>query len=178
MDLLEATESTIKRKVGAQECTFTILNAYDRAELLRPEIQLRDEAVKAEREKLLANLKAAGIEGEQAFTELETFRERSPRGATESDWIDLANDPTKEVAIFTASLRAVHGAQADELAKLARLTLMDKAKLMGLGPKEPEKEGATPDPNPQPAIPTSYGTPVTNSTGSNLPTELSTTSPT
>jgi hypothetical protein len=168
MDLLEATQTSLTRKVGNEDCTFSFLTAYDRAELLRTDLAERKAAWKAERAELVENLKAAGIEGPQAFQELESYRERCPQSATETDWIMLANDPTREVAIFTASLKPVHGEKAEELAKRARLSLSDKAVICGLSVVAPEKSEAqeTTDPNSDTAIPNGYGTPATTSTGS------------
>jgi hypothetical protein len=165
MDLLEATESELKRKVGREDCTFSLLTAYDRANLLRADLEERRAAHKAQREELLANLKAAEITGAQAFEELESFRERTPQTATETDWIVFVNDPTKEMQLYAASLKPTHGDRSEELAKRARLSLIDKAAICGLSIVTPKDE-ETPDPNPQTAIPTSYGTPGIASTGS------------
>ncbi len=171
MDLLEATSAELKRRVGDVDCTFKQLTAYDRAELLRADLKERQEAWKAQRAELVANLKESGIEGEQMFAELETFRERCPYRATEQDWILFCNDPTKEVLIFSAALNGTPN--AGELAKNARLSLPDKAAICGLfvgGDKEEE----TPDPNPTAPA---YGTPGQNSTGQKPDSESNTTSP-
>jgi hypothetical protein len=171
MDLLEATSAELKRKVGDVECTFKQLTAYDRAELLRADLLERQAAWKAQRAELVANLKESGIDGEQMFAELETFRERCPYRATEQDWILFCNDPTKELLIFAAALHDAHGAHAEELARKARLSLNDKAELCGLsvgGDKE--------DPDPNPTAP-AYGTPGQNSTGPKPDSESNTTSP-
>ena len=166
MDLLEATEFEIKRHVGGRECTFRFLTANDRAELLRTDLKERQDAWRAERAELIENLKLAGIEGGQMFAELETFRERRPYRATESDWLVFINDPTKEVALFTASLRPVHGDEAETLAKQSRLSMEDKAKICGVAVKQPEESDDAPDdklddaetPDPNERIPASYGT--------------------
>jgi hypothetical protein len=155
MDLLEATSAELKRKVGDVECTFKQLTAYDRAELLRADLLERQAAWKAQRAELVANLKESGIDGEQMFAELETFRERCPYRATELDWINFCNDPTKEVPIFAASLHDAHGAHAEELARKARITLNDKAQICGLS-VETKKDDL--DPNPMAPTPTAYGT--------------------
>jgi hypothetical protein len=163
MDLLEATQPDVKRRIGDTDCTFKLLTAYDRAELLRAVLAERQAAWKAQRAELVENLKLAEITGAQAFTELENFREQSPQSVTEQDWIHYVNDPTKEPAIFTAALRDAHGDKAEGLAKKARLTMGEKAIICGLQVLTPED---APDPNSQTAIPKSYGTPETNSTGS------------
>jgi hypothetical protein len=143
MDLLEATSAELKRKVGDVECTFKQLTAYDRAELLRADLLERQAAWKAQRAELVANLKESGIDGEQMFAELETFRERCPYRATELD------------SIFAASLHDAHGAHAEELARKARITLNDKAQICGLS-VETKKDDL--DPNPMAPTPTAYGT--------------------
>jgi hypothetical protein len=164
MDLLEATQPDVKRRIGDTDCTFKLLTAYDRAELLRADLAERQAAWKSQRAELVENLKLAEITGAQAFTELENFRESAPQSVTEQDWIDYVNDPTKEVLILAASLRETHGDKAEGLARRARLSLTEKAIICGLQIIAREQE--TTDPNPQTAIPSSYGTPEQTSTGS------------
>jgi hypothetical protein len=165
MDLLEALEDRIVRKIAGKDATFVFLSARDRADLLREDLKQRKAAHKERRDEVLANLTAAGITGEQMFAELETHADNAPSTVTEQDWITFVNDPLNEQAIYSLSLKEVHGDKAEELASKARLTLGDKAKLCGLVVMtEPAAPEGQPDPNLNP--PPAYGTTGTTSTGS------------
>lgn len=154
MDLIEATERSIVRKIDGRECTFSFLTAYDRATLMRGDLLRRREAWQGERQRrrelLIENLKLAGISGEQMFAELEAFEDREPRAATERDWIAYVNALENELDIFAASLRPAHGDEAEALARRACLTLEDKARVCGLEivdreqPAEPAAGGGEP----------------------------------
>lgn len=169
-DITEATESSLKKLVGAVECTFNYLTAYDRAELLRADLKARRDEWDAGRAQLLADLDASGIEGPQKFTELQAYAENRPLRTSEADWISFVNDPLNEPAICETSLRSTHK-DASDLAKKARLSLAEKAKICGLALITVEDS----DPNPTPPA---YGTGDQNSTGAKPVTESNTTSPT
>lgn len=167
MDLLEATQDRIIRKVSGEDRTFCYLTARERADLLRADLERRKKEHKERRQEVLDNLTAAGITGEQMFAELEHHADLAPKTVTEQDWIDFVNDVLNEQDILIASLRRVHGADAEKIAEAVNISLSDKAAICGLSVVS-AKQGTT-DPN-QP-IPASYQTPGVNSTGSPAPTE-------
>ncbi len=173
-DILEVTETKIVRPVNGVERTFTFLNAYDRAELLRSDLKRRQDARAARKAKLIENLKLAGITGEVMFSELENFDSQFPETADEQDWITLVNNPLEEVAIYAVSLAKVYNGESEAIAKEAALPLADKAKICGLTIVV-RKEEATPDPNPQ--TPAVYTTPAIESNGTSGLPSLPTTIP-
>jgi hypothetical protein len=168
-DIIEATEDRIVRKVAGTDRTFLIVDAYDRAALLRDDLEQRRSARAARKLKLIENLKLAEIKGEQMYAELESFDDNDPEHVTEQDWITLVNDPMWEVAILTRSLAKTYPDEAEAIAKASRLNLADKARLCGLSVVEQRSKGEaeeTSDPNPStPTTLGTYGTPATSSTG-------------
>lgn len=162
MDLIEATEDRIVRKIGGQDYTFHFLTAHDRAELLRADLATRQAAWKSRRERLIENMELAKLDGPQRFAQLEDFEDQTPQSVSLMDWIEYVNSPINEVAIFERSLKPAHGEKAGELAKLAIISIEDKAKLCGLVVPKEEKNASKPDnpsgevsdPN---AIPATYG---------------------
>lgn len=160
-DVLKVTETSITRDVAGEKRVFAFLTAYDRAELLRADLEQRQKARAEKKKNLLENLKLAGITGETMFAELENFDAQYPETVNEEDWITLVNSPLAEIDIYTKSLKAYPEAEA--IAKGARLSIEDKAKICGLSIVTRQAEG-TPDPNP--STPAVYGIPAQdNSTG-------------
>jgi hypothetical protein len=164
-DLLEATEDRIVRKISGVDRTFLCLTAYDRADLLRADLTKRQESRVARKQKLIENLKLAGITGEQMFTELEAFDGEYPETASEQDWITFVNDPLNEVSILVRSLNT-YGPEAESIAKKTAITLTDKATLCGLSVMTRSETTA---PNPQTA-PTCYETTAPETSTGEKPT--------
>ncbi len=160
-DLLEATETHVDSTVDGTTRKFLFLCAYDRAEILRADLKRRQEGRDERKKKLVENLKLAGIEKEQMFAELETFDDQYPEEVTEQDWINFVNSPLNDVTILEASLAKTYPDDAPAIAKKARLTLAEKAKVCGLVVASAQPDGDA-DPN-APAPTAVYGTPAAES---------------
>lgn len=156
MGLLEDTETKITRPVDGKDRDFVFLNAYDRAELLRADLQKRLEARAVRKQKLVDNLKLAGIGGEQMYAELEAFDEKDPVDVTDEDWVNFVNSPLTIVEFYRASLAKTYGDEAAAIAKqVMPMPVADIAKIAGL--QLVTRSADQVDENPQgPAFPATY----------------------
>lgn len=166
-DLPTLTEDRITRSVEGVERVFVFLNAYDRAELLRSDLKRRQALHAEHKQRLIENLKLAGISGEAMFAELHSFDQQYPESSREYNWFDWLNDVTNDPQLFEVSLKKTYNGEAEQIAKSAFLQLADKAKIAGV--KYDPKEVSEDKPNPNSPTPAVYSTipAPENSTGQN-----------